>query len=186
MSIFKDKSIILKIDKIWEKDLLYTIFSYDYWKIRVNKKFSKKERNLDLGYIIDFEIITKENVSVHKIKNVKIKSEFNLENKRSFSELNIFLEILTSIFKETRDWVPNKEIFSLIEEINKNKNINKTKLILAKLKLKAILWELNTNNKDEIISKILKFIFNNKINDIFKLTWINEELEEKLYILSKN
>lgn len=185
MSVFKDKAIVLKIDKIWEKDLLYTIFSYDYWKIRVNKKFSKKEKNIDLWYIINFEITTKGNLSVHKIKNVKIKSEFNLENKRSFSELNIFLEILTDIFKETRDWIPNREIFNLIEEINKNKNINKIKLILAKLKLKAILWELDINDKNEIISKILKFIFNNKIKEIFKLTWINEQIEENLDILSK-
>ena len=72
MSVFKDKAIVLKVDKIAEKDLLYTIFSCDYWKLKVSKKFSKKEKNIDLGYIINFEIITKENVSIHKIKNVKI------------------------------------------------------------------------------------------------------------------
>ena len=57
MSVFKDKAIVLKVDKIAEKDLLYTIFSYDYWKLKVSKKFSKKEKNIDLGYIINFEII---------------------------------------------------------------------------------------------------------------------------------
>ena len=104
MSVFKDKAIVLKVDKIAEKDLLYTIFSYDYWKLKVSKKFSKKEKNIDLGYIINFEIITKENVSIHKIKNVKIKSEFNLENKRTFSEINIFLEILSLIYKQKRKY----------------------------------------------------------------------------------
>ena len=44
MSVFKDKAIVLKVDKIAEKDLLYTIFSYDYWKLKVSKKFSKKEK----------------------------------------------------------------------------------------------------------------------------------------------
>ena len=72
MSIFKTKWIILKIHKIRDKDFLYTIFSKDYWKIMCNKKFSKKEKTLDLWYLINFEIITKENVSIHKIKNIKI------------------------------------------------------------------------------------------------------------------
>ena len=180
MSVFKDKAIVLKVDKIAEKDLLYTIFSYDYWKLKVSKKFSKKEKNIDLGYIINFEIITKENVSIHKIKNVKIKSEFNLENKRTFSEINIFLEILSLIYKESVVWIQNKEIFHLVEEINKKENIDKTKLILAKLKAKAIFWILNIENSDLIISKILKFVFHNKITDIFKLKWITSEFEEIL------
>ncbi|MBB1564990.1 recombination protein O N-terminal domain-containing protein [Candidatus Gracilibacteria bacterium] len=180
MSVFKDKAIVLKVDKIAEKDLLYTIFSCDYGKLKVSKKFSKKEKNIDLGYIINFEIITKENVSIHKIKNVKIKSEFNLENKRTFSEINIFLEILSLIYKESAIGIQNKEIFHLVEEINKKENIDKTKLILAKLKAKAIFGILNIENSDLIISKILKFVFYNKITDIFKLKGITSELEEIL------
>lgn len=179
LSSFKDRAIILKVEKISEKDLLYTLFSENFWKIRANKKFSKKEKNLDLGYIINFEIVTKENVSIHKIKNIKIKSEFFLENK-SFSEINIFLEILSIIFKEMMDWLQNKEIFSIIEEINKKEKIDETKLILAKIKLKFILWILGTENKNQIISKILKFVYNNKIKEIFKLKWINEDLKNIL------
>lgn len=179
MSSFKDKAIILKIEKITEKDLLYTLFSYDFWKIRANKKFSKKEKNLDLGYIINFEIITKENVSIHKIKNIKIKSEFFLENK-TFSEINIFLEILSLIYKEIMDWIQNKEIFSVIEEINKKENIDEIKLILAKIKIKFILGILWVEHKNPIISKILKFVYNNKIKEIFKLKWIDDALKEIL------
>lgn len=180
LSIFKDKAIVLKIDKIWEKELMYTLFSHDFWKIRANKKFSKKEKNLDLWYIINFEIMTLENQKVHKIKNVKIKSEFNLWNNKSFSEINTYLEIISFIFKETIDWVPNQEIFSIFEEINKNHKIDETKLILAKLKIKAIIWNLNVNHKNPIIEKILKFLFFNKITEVFKLTWINDELKEEL------
>lgn len=179
MSTFKDKAIILKTEKIGEKDLLYTLFSYDFWKIRVNKKFSKKEKNLDLGYIINFEIVTKENVSIHKIKNIKIKSEFLIENK-TFSEINIFLEILNLIFKEIPAWVQNKEIFTIIEEINKKEKIDEIMLILAKIKIKFILGILGLEVKNPIIQKILKFIYNNKIKEIFKLKWINEELKEIL------
>lgn len=179
MSTFKDKAIILKIEKIWEKDLLYTLFSYDFWKIKANKKFSKKEKNLDLGYIINFEIVTKENVSIHKIKNIKIKSEFFLENKK-FSEINIFLEILSLIFRETPVWVQNKEIFSVVEEINKKEKIDEIMLILAKIKIKFIFWILWIEHKNQIIWKILKFVYNNKIKEIFKLKWINDELKEIL------
>lgn len=180
MSTFKDSWIILKIDKIWEKDLLYTIFSKDFWKIRANKKFSKKEKNLDLGYIINFEITTFENMSIHKIKNVKIKSEFNLTKQKTFSEINIFLEILSIIYKETWEWISNKEIFNLIEEINKKEKIDEERLILAKIKLKSILWELKIENENKIIEKILKFIYNNKISEILKLKGLNEELKENL------
>lgn len=180
MSSFKDKAIILKIEKIWEKELLYTLFTNDFWKIKANKKFSKKEKNLDLGYIINFEIVTKENVSIHKIKNVKIKSEFNIENKKSFSEINIFLEILSLIFKETMNWVPNKEIFFIMEEINKKENIDEIKLILAKIKIKFLFWILGINHKNEIIEKILKFIYNHKVSEIFKLKWITDDLKEIL------
>ncbi|MDR2640138.1 MAG: recombination protein O N-terminal domain-containing protein [Candidatus Peribacteria bacterium] len=30
MSVFKDKAIVLKIEKTREKDLLYTFFTYEY------------------------------------------------------------------------------------------------------------------------------------------------------------
>lgn len=180
MSIFKDKAIVLKIEKIWEKDLLYTLFSNDFWKIRANKKFNKKEKNIDLGYIINFEISTKENVKIHKIKNIKIKSEFNLKNNKTFSEINIFLEILNIFLREFPDWVNNKEAFNIIEEINKKENINEINLILAKLKLKSIIWNLNLENDDLIVKKILKFIYNNKINNILKLVWISENTKNIL------
>lgn len=179
MATFKDKAIVLKIKKIWEKDLLYTLFSYEYGKIMVNKKFNKKEKNIDLWYIINFEITTKENISIHKIKNVKIKSEFRPENK-SFFEINFYLEILSLILRETVDWVQNKEIFWIIELLNKKEKIDEIKLILAKIKIKFLFWILWIEHKNQTIEKILKFSYNHKINDIFKLTWINEDLKNIL------
>lgn len=180
MSIFKDKAIVLKIDKVKEKEFLYTIFSYNYWKIKVNKNFRKKEKNLDYGYIIDVEIITSENSNIHKVRNIKIKSEFNSIKDRTFNELNSFFEILLIIYSQIPDWISQKEIFWVIEEINTKKNINEIKLILAKLKIKAILWDLKENDEDKLVEKILKYIHNSKIDDIFKLKWFNEDIIEKL------
>lgn len=179
MSIFKTKWIILKINKINLKETLFTIFTKDYWKIICNKIHSKKEKNLDLWYIISFEISTNEKLSIHKIRNIKIYWEYNLENK-NFEEINNFLLILSIVFKKTPYWTPIFELFDLIEFIIFQKNINIIKLELAKLKIISILWELNENHEDIIIKKILKFININKINTIFKLKDINNEILNKL------
>ncbi|MBT3728831.1 hypothetical protein HOG27_01850 [bacterium] len=48
---------------------------------------------------MNFEITTKENISIHKIRNIKILSEYNRENK-SFKELNNYLVILSIIHKK--------------------------------------------------------------------------------------
>lgn len=174
MSIFKDKAIVIKIDKLKDKELLYTLFTYEYWKIKAVKKISKREKSLDLWYIINFEIVTKENSSIHKIKNIKIMSQFNIEKNMNFNELNLYLEILTKVYKEIPDWLENKEVFSIIDAINNKKIINEEKLILSKLKIKSLLWDLIIDNKDKTIEKILKYINNSKIDDILKLK-INDE-----------
>lgn len=166
--------------KSWE--FLYTIFTKEYWKIKCNTKLSNKEKSLDLWYIINFEIVTKENISIHKIRNIKILSEFNSDNK-SFKELNNYLIILSIIYKKIPTWSPIYELFDLLEFINSYKNIDETKLILARLKISAILWELNENNSNAIIWKILKFINNNKIEKILKLSWINEDIRKELEVL---
>lgn len=196
MSIFKTKGIILKVDKTSTKwgnnsfstsnkseGLLYTIFTKDYWKIKCNKKISKTEKTLDLWYVVNFEIITKENVSIHKIRNIKIVSEFDYKDK-SFKELNNYLILLSIILKKSPFWYPIYELFNLIELINVFDNIGEIKLILLKLKVISILWELNENNKDVTISKILKFINWNKVEKILKLTWIDENLKKELEILN--
>jgi hypothetical protein len=179
MSLFKTQAIILNQKKINQKDFIYTIFTKDYWKILVNKKYSSKDKNLDIGYIINCEIQTQENKTIHKIKNIKIKYEF-LNQKRSFSEINKYLELLAFIKNNLADWIVNQEIYNIIEQINKSKNIDEIKLILAKIKIKNVLWELDTNNKNIKISKILKFINQNNIKMILKLIWIDEQTKKQL------
>ena len=180
MSIFKDKAIIVKIDKLKDKELLYTIFTYEYWKIKAIKKLSKKEKNLDLGYIINFEIVTKENSKIHKIKNIKIKSEFNTNKDKNFSEINLYLEILSKIYREIPDWVQNKEIFSVIESINNKKNIDIWKLTLSLLKIKSLLWDLKIENENPNIEKVLKYINTHKIDDIIKIKIDDENIIKNL------
>ena len=174
MSIFKTKWIIIKIDKIAKNDFLYTIFSYDYWKIKANKKIAKKEKILDIWYIINFEIETKKNNSIHKIRNIKILSHFNYE-KKSFKLINNFLELIALISKNIPEWIPIFEIYNIFYYINNYEKLTDEKILLTKLKIINILWNLTTQSKDKIVEKILKFIHNNNIKEILKLTWINEK-----------
>lgn len=189
MSIFKTKWIILKVDsknpwisKTKSPEFLYTIFTKEYGKILCNTKLSKKEKSLDLWYLINFEIITKENASIHKVRNIKILSEFNTKDK-PFKEINAYLIILSTIYKKIPKWAPIYELFELLETINSYPQIDDLKLILTRLKILAILWELNENHSNDTVWKILKFINANKIDRILKLTWINEELKKELEII---
>ncbi|MDQ7009242.1 MAG: recombination protein O N-terminal domain-containing protein, partial [Candidatus Gracilibacteria bacterium] len=75
MSIFKNQGVVLKIKKLEEKNILYTILSSDYGKILCNKKLNTREKTLDLGYFIDFEIDVKHGVNIFNIKNIQILSE---------------------------------------------------------------------------------------------------------------
>ncbi len=179
MSIFKTKWIILKIDKLKPQEFLYTIFTKDYWKIKCNKKLSKKEKTLDLWYLINFEISTKQNSNIHNTRNIKISSEYDLSNK-TFKEMNLYLEILANILKQTPEWNPIYELFELLELLNSYNNIDELKLLLIKLKVTSIFWELWDDHSDPTISKILKFIHNNKTDRILKLTGIDDKIKIKL------
>lgn len=179
MSLFKTKWIIIKIYKVKDWEFLYTIFTKEYWKILCNKKLSKKEKTLDLWYIVNFEISTKQNQKIHKIRNIKILSEFNREDKK-FNILNNYLIILAVIVNKIPSWLPINELFEIIEKTHLIEDITEVQLILIKLKIISILWELNDNNDNEIVQKILKFININKIDRIVKLTWIDAEITRKL------
>ena len=100
MLIFKSSGIILKIHKVNEKDFLYTIFTQEYGKIICQKKYSKTEKSLDIGYLIQFEIETKEDKKIHKMRNIKILSDFSPTNK-NFDVLNNYLELLAMIHQNT-------------------------------------------------------------------------------------
>jgi recombinational DNA repair protein (RecF pathway) len=48
MSFFKSKAIILKIYKNKDKNFIYDIFTYEFGKIKIQKKDAKKEKALDI------------------------------------------------------------------------------------------------------------------------------------------
>ncbi|MDD3646420.1 MAG: recombination protein O N-terminal domain-containing protein [Candidatus Gracilibacteria bacterium] len=187
MSIFKTSGVIIKIDKVGIKDFVYTIFTCDYGKIKANKKLASKEKTLDLGYIINFEIETKENRNIHKIRNIKIKSEF-LNKNRSFSEINSYLVLLSTILKKIPDGVPVMEVYDIVEKITilpppsgeKIATSIEIKQILATLKVIDIAGELDLKHRNETISRILRFINANKIDSILKLSGIDENTKKEL------
>lgn len=190
MSMFKNQWIILKIKKLEEKNILYTILSSDYWKILCNKKFNSKEKTLDLGYFIDFEIDVKYWVNIFNIKNIKILSEFNSLWKK-YSIIENFLILLNLVHLKLPEKLVNYEIFNTLKEIVKyselenSEKINSSKLILSQLKILNILWFLEIDNKNLTIKKILNYINKNNISNILKLTWIDKNLELELKSIVK-
>lgn len=180
MSIFNDSWVVLKITKLNDKEFLYTIFTKTFWKILAKKKFSKKEKSLDLWYYVNFELETSKKSDINKIKSIKILSEF-LSQDKNFSEINSYLILLNTILQKTAFWVANIEILELVKSIqNYSKKDLELKLLLANIKILDILWELDVTNKNQTIEKILKFINNNNFKTIMKLTWISDELKKDL------
>jgi len=78
------------------------------------------------------------------------------------------------------EWIAVYEVYNIMEIVNTKQNISEIQLILSKLKILSIAGELNIENKNATISKILKFVSRNNISDIFRLGWINEELKKEL------
>lgn len=180
MSIFKDSAIVLKITKKENKDFVCHLMSEKFWKIIAIKKISPKEKALDIWYHINYEIDSKKESKSSKLRMIKIINEFNYEGKK-FREINSFLDLINIIIKRVEPWVENISINEIVKEILKyDKDDLEIKLILAQLKIINLLWELNTENKDKTISKILNFINKNNFKNIIKLSWINDKLKKEL------
>lgn len=177
MSVFKSKGIILKKLGQREKEIIYDIFTYDFWRIKCKKKLKTKEKSLDIGYIINFEIETKDGVDIHKIKNIKIKSEFDYEGK-SFELIHEYLKFLSTIISHIPNGVSVKEISELVEEVNEKKKLDIFKLQLARLKVLDICWVLELEHSNETVRKILEYISKSRIKDILKLKCDEQEIIE--------
>ena len=139
----------------------------------------KKGKSLDVWYLINFEISTKEEQTIHHMRNIHILSEFHHENKK-FSEIHSYLIFLNTIRRKIPEWIPNYEGFEIVERINAEKKLEDTKLILASLKIIHITLDLPIEHNDITVKKILKFIHENKINNILRLSWIQEWTKTEL------
>ncbi len=177
MSYFKTKAIVLKKQKIKDHDSILQLFSYEYWLISAFRKEISSEKKLDLWYIINCEIETKNEKNT--LKNIKIKSELNYQN-LDFSTINQYLHLILLINKNCPKWSPIFEIFEVFEAINNLTNLNSSKIIYSQLKILHILWVLNLEHSNETVKKILIFISKSKIENILKLETCNDEVFRSL------
>lgn len=170
MSVFKSVWIILKIEDR-EKQYFLTIFTQEFWKIKVVSKKAKLQKTLDIWYNINYEIIVKKSNSLNTILNINIKNQFNY-NKFNYEIILEYLNLIKIIYNfcplnHKINW-----IYEIVNELNSFKNITEEKIIFLQLKILNVLWILNTNNDNLKIQKILLFIQNNNIWNILKLKWL--------------
>ena len=152
---------------------MYTIFTDEYGKIICQKKISAKEKTLDLWYEIQFEIETKEERKVHKMRNIKILSDFSPQTK-SFAVLQKYLEILAYILKNSPDGLQIFWIVEIIQKIHHFENISEEKLLLCYLKVAHIYGNLAQEHSNPIVQKILHFVHTKKISEVLRLSWIEK------------
>lgn len=169
------------MSSIKETEFLFDVFSYDYGKLKLKAKKSKKEKNLDVWYIINFEVNVKKENTLHDIKNIKIKSEFDYLWK-NYEVILEYLELLKVVDKKCPYHMPMYEIYNIFHEINYFQNISDEKLLFGHLKILHILWILPQEHKNIRIQKILSFVIKESIKNILKLKWLDEEAKKELKI----
>lgn len=179
MSIFQSEAIVLHIKKIWDKDFLYTLFSKDYGKIRCTKKIWKSEKPLDIWYCISFEISTQTKSTIHKIRNLKILSEF-IPNQDSFGIIHSYLELFALISKQLPDWLAHKEIYNLLKITHSLEKNYEDIFLLLSLKAQSYFWNLGDTHNNTTVQKILRFIHTSQIQKIICLNGITPELKKEL------
>ena len=179
MSVFKSKCIVLKVERIKATDMLYTLFSHDFWVIKCSKKLTKQEKNLDIGYLINCEIHGRESRSIHSIRNIHIIHEFRWEAS-NFSTTMGYLELVNQVLRHAPSGMQVFHVYDLFEAVLQMKHINEEKLLLARLKLLQIFWVLPDHHIHPTIQKILKFIHENTSKKVLLLTGISDEIEIKL------
>lgn len=179
MSIFKSSWIILKITSLKEQEFLFDVFTYEYGKLKLKAKKTKKEKNLDLWYIINFEVNVKKENSIHEIRNIKIKNEFAYWDK-SYEIIYEYLFLLKSVGEKCAYNLPIYEIYNIFCDLNEIQNISEEKILFSHLKILHILWILDISHQNITIQKILSFISKESIKNILKLKWLDEQLKSEI------
>lgn len=184
MSLFKTSWIVLKLTAHKESELFIDVFSSDYGKLKLKAKKSKKEKMLDIGFLINFEVNVKKENSIHEIKNIKIKNEFDYIGKNYETIVN-YLELTKLILEKAPQRSPVFEIFNILESINTFENITPEKIIFCELKILDILGQLPSEHQNPTIKKILSFISKESIDMILKLKGLSSEEIEMCKSLTK-
>lgn len=174
MSLFKTSGIILKISKENPSLNLMDVFTYDFGKLKLKIKSSKKEKTLDIGYIINFEIKVATKSSISEIQNIKIKHQFDYQD-NSFDIIHSYLQMIGCIYQQSPYHLPVYEVFGTYELFLKSQNNLGEKILLTHLKLLFIFGILWSEHPDSTIQKILLFTSRYHIKDILRLK-INDPL----------
>jgi recombinational DNA repair protein (RecF pathway) len=182
MSLFKSSWIILKISSLKENEFLFDVFTYEYGKLKMKAKKSKKEKNLDIWYIINFEVNVKKENTIHEIRNIKIKNEFDY-NYKTYETIYEYLFLLKNISDGCPYHMPIYEIYNIVYHLYQLENISEEKIIFSHLKILNVLWILNENSNNPMVKKILSFIQKESIKNILKLKWLDENLKNELKTL---
>lgn len=185
MSLFKSSGVIVHISSSNEKEFLFDVFSYEYGKLKLKAKKTKKEKNLDIWYLINFEVNVKKENTLHEIKNIKIKNEFPYHDK-NYEIIYTYLELIQIINQKCPYHLPIYEIYSLLSEINEYENISEEKLIFCQCKALSILWLLPEKHTNQKIQKILSFITKESMKNILKLKWLDENMKKEIQSMIQN
>lgn len=175
MAIFKTQWVVLQVWKYSEKQLYYKIFFREYGILTVAKRKKSKEKPIDIGYLINCEVITSDKNTVHTIGNIKILTFFETKD-TAYSRIESFLKLLSYIKKQIPDGSPHYEIFDILWVYLPISNLaDQQKFLLTYLKIMSSLWELWETHQNQTTAKILKFIHNTKYTGILRLWPIPEE-----------
>ena len=178
MSFLKSKAIVLKKKRMSDKEFIYTVFSYEFGKIDCKKKVSSKEKPLDIGYDINFEIFWKNAQSLATIRNINILHELKSQD-QNYETIFSFMQLMHEIDKNTEKWIPVYAIYELMHELHQKK-ITLDHVILAWLKLKHILWILPGEHENQTVQRILNFIYKNPIQRVLLLVGIEPDIQKML------
>lgn len=179
MSLFSSQGIILRIQKLKDKQELYTIFTREYGSIQVTRKYSQRNKPVDLGTIISSEIETKPERDIHTIRNLKIRSQFDAQ-RASFEMTHRFLLLLHYAYTHLPLGHSIPEVFEVLSELAKIQSPETQDILLSQLKIMDILWNLDIEHQDATIKKILRFIHESPIQKVLKLTGLKDEDTQKL------
>lgn len=186
--MFNISWIILKKNKINEKQVIFDIFSEEFGKIKVWIEEMKKYP-IDVWSIVNINIETKN--SVNKWKSYKIKKNI-WYSELDFWWLERILELLKLINKISPEWIEKKIIYTDYFDILEYfciKEKNEITIEIFKLKLISKYWfllNIENENISENLKKIIKVINIYDIKKILKIIWIEKIINELKQFNEKN
>ena len=111
-------------------------YKVNKFRRKQQRKKAAKEKPLDIGYDVNFEVHSNKNSKISRIANIKIINEFDPSGK-DFETINEYLSLIIQVYSRTEKNTAIFGIYTLLNELLKTK-ISKEKIIFAKLKLKNI------------------------------------------------